>query len=268
MSAKVKKLADHAKKNKIKSVINGFKLIEIEPLTDNQEKAFDYWEDNYNLVLRGSAGTGKTFLACFLAMSEFDYNDNLEQVVIIRSAVPSRDLGFMGGKRERDKIKEYERTYIRIFSHLYERNDAFNQLFQRQIVKFISTSFLRGDEFANAIVIVDEFQNMNDHELNTILTRIGDNCRLILCGDELQCDFTRRHEDLPCSNILNILEKMTSVKTVNFTVSDIVRSGFCREYLIARQNYFLYKDHDPNTTRANHQVPQMPIRYGQAESCT
>lgn len=216
-------------------------LPSVEPRTERQQKCFDYWDDEYHLIMRGLPGTGKTFLALYFAISDLLEYDDIDQVVVIRSAVASRDLGFMGGKRERDKMKEFERPYLRVCNTLFRREDAWNQMSQRGLIRFISTSFLRGDEFNNAVVILDEFQNLSSHELHTVMTRIGENTRLILCGDEYQTDL-RYQQSLPCLDTLNILESMGTVKSVTFEVEDIQRSGFVKDYILARMKYLGNKE--------------------------
>jgi len=229
---------------------------EVTPLTKNQEEVFRLWDEGQNLLLRGFPGTGKTFLGLYLALREFEQDEDIEQIVIIRSAVPSRSMGFMGGKREKDKLKEYERPYLRLCNQLYGgREDAWSQLQAKGVVRFISTSFLRGDEFNNAVVLVDEFQNLSNHEIHTVMTRIGDNTSLILMGDEFQTDlYTDADRELPCKKLIEIIGMMNSFSTVSFTISDVVRSGLVKEYLLACNQY-----HNRGLFRGTnvHEVPKV-----------
>lgn len=216
-----------------------FDLTRVKPKTDNQEKAFQGFYNDKHLFLHGTAGTGKTFIALYLALQDI-HKGNIDQnkVFIVRSTVPSRDMGFLPGN-QKEKMKVYEQPYYAIASELYGRGDAYDILKQKNIVDFISTSFVRGTTLSDCFVIVDECQNMNFGELNTIITRAGENARFIFCGDFKQDDLTseRYKEESGIVHFMNIIKKIRSFEFVDFTREDIVRSALVREYIIASEEY-------------------------------
>jgi len=213
-----------AKRNRLIQAAN-LSLQEIEPLTQNQLKTF---ESDKHLVLHGVAGTGKTFISCYLAFDDILKNDK-EKLVIIRSAVPTRDIGFLPGN-EKEKASVYEEPYKDICIELFQRGDAYEILKTKHLVHFMTTSFIRGITLRDAVVLVDECQNMNLHELDSIITRIGENCRVIFCGDFRQADLV----DNGLSPFIRILKAMNEFDLVEFGTVDIVRSEFVKKYIIAR----------------------------------
>ena len=209
---------------------------DVQPMTDNQGVAFDSWDEGSNLMLHGIAGTGKTFLALYFSLKEvMSKNTHYKKVFIIRSVVPTRDIGFLPGS-QKDKMKVYEAPYYDIASKLFKRGDAYEILKQRNNVEFISTSFLRGSTFDDCILVVDEVQNMSDQELHTVMTRVGENCRIIFCGDVKQDDLTseRKKEMSGLRSFMGVIKKMKEFDFVEFEASDIVRSKLVKSYIIER----------------------------------
>lgn len=205
---------------------NHFVLKEIEPLTKGQLKVF---ESEKNLMLHGCAGTGKTFISLYLALDDIEKN-NYSRITIIRSVVPTREMGFLPGT-EAEKSKVYEQPYIGIFQELFSRgDDPYGQLKQKGLVQFVTTSHVRGVTFQDSIIIVDECQNMTLHELDSIITRIGNNCRIIFCGDFFQSDLRTSG----INSFMNILKDMEEFDFIEFGISDIVRSNLVKSYLITK----------------------------------
>ena len=218
-----------------KRVLREDDLIEIVAETNNQAKAFDAFDNDKNLVLAGSAGTGKTFIALHMAFGEvLDPNTFYDRVIILRSVVPTRDIGFLPGNQD-EKINVYQDPYKSLCFELFETKDAFNLLEKEGKLVFETTSFIRGLTFDNAIIIVDEMQNMTGHELDTIITRIGDSCRIIFAGDFDQSDFHRKAEKRGLKDFLTILENSQHFVTVNFGWEDILRSGLVRDYIMTKE---------------------------------
>jgi phosphate starvation-inducible protein PhoH len=218
-------------KKKVKSP--PFSLKKVEAKTTNQSLTIDSFNRDFNLVLHGVAGTGKTFLSMWLAFKEVLAGKH-QRVIIVRSIVPSRDMGFLPGTAG-EKMAVYETPYQRICSELFGRGDAYEVLKQKKLVEFITTSHLRGTTLDDAIIIVEEIQNMNFEEISTILTRVGNNCQIILCGDIDQSDLYRNKYDTSgLIKIFDILELMESVSFIEFGTEDIVRSGFVKEFLTAK----------------------------------
>lgn len=210
-------------------------LIEFEPLTDHQKEVFDAFEKDYSLVLAGSAGTGKTFMAMALALEDvLDKNTGYEKVIIVRSIVPTRDIGFLPGNEE-EKKDAYTGPYRSICTELFEDPQAWEKLIASGHIQFLSTSFIRGTTLDNAIVIVDEMQNLNFHELDSVITRIGHNCRFIMCGDYYQSDFDREKDKTGILQFLEIVEQLKKFKIVEFGWEDIVRSDFVRDYIMTKE---------------------------------
>ena len=204
---------------------SGLTLHDIEPLTRNQVLAF---ESEKNMVLHGVAGTGKTFISCYLAFDDMIKN-LYKQLIIIRSAVPTRDIGFLPGS-EKEKASVYEEPYKDIAVELFQRGDAYEILKTKALVHFMTTSYLRGVTLKDAIIIVDECQNMSFHELDSIVTRVGENCRIIFCGDFRQADLQKNG----LQEFIRILKAMDQFDLIDFEIKDIVRSNFVRDYITAK----------------------------------
>ena len=211
-----------------------FKLRNVEPLTENQKLTFEQYDQGKNLLLHGIAGTGKSFLSIYLSLKTIlQDNSRYKKLVIVRSVVPTRDMGFLPGNNK-EKAKVYEAPYLAIFSELFERGDAYEYLKSKNIVDFISTSFIRGITINDSIIVVDEIANMTLHELDSVITRVGKNCKIIFCGDFRQSDFTREHERNGLTDFMRIIERMKSFSFVDFTEQDIVRSSMVKEYIIMK----------------------------------
>jgi len=200
-------------------------LQEIEPLTRNQVVAF---ESTKNLMLHGVAGTGKTFISSYLAFDDMT-KGIYEKLVIIRSAVPTRDIGFLPGN-EKEKSSVYEEPYKDICIELFQRGDAYEILKTKGLVHFMTTSFIRGVTLRNAVILIDECQNMSFHELDSIITRIGQGCRVLFCGDFRQADLQKNG----LKEFVRILKAMNEFDFIDFDIKDIVRSEFVKQYIIAK----------------------------------
>lgn len=213
---------------------NHFELRSISPLTVNQQKTFDSYRDGQNLILHGYAGTGKSFISLYLALEEvLEGKSVCDKVVIVRSVVPSRDMGFLPGN-VKEKIRVYEEPYKEICDDLFGRGDGYDILKMRGLVNFTTTSFLRGVTFKNAIVIVDELQNMTFPELDTVMTRMGDDSKILFCGDFRQTDLTNDKDKSGLISFINITKRMNKFAYIEFEKQDIVRSGLVRDYIIKR----------------------------------
>lgn len=206
------------------------------PITENQKLAVDAWDEGDNLILSGSAGTGKTFLAVSLALEDAldKETPEFDNVTIVRSIVPTRDIGFLPGNED-EKKQAYAAPYISILSELFQDKEAWMKLQASNNISFESTSFIRGTTFNNTIIIVDEMQNLTFHELDSVITRVGTNCKIIFCGDFHQSDFRFEDERNGLPVFLNILEQMKDFTTVNFDWKDIVRSGIVRDYIMTKE---------------------------------
>lgn len=219
---------------------NGLNLEYIEPMTENQKRVFDSYLSGKNVMCHGVAGTGKTFVASYLAIRDVLENyDDKQSLHIIRSVVPTRDMGFLPGS-QKEKAKAYEAPYYSIFSELFGRGDAYEVLKNQMKVNFTTTSFVRGLTFNDCIVIVDECQNMTYHELDSIITRLGDNSRLIFCGDFRQSDFKWDDERQGILDFMKIIRKMNSFDFVEFEREDIVRSSLVKEYICTKLDLGLH----------------------------
>jgi phosphate starvation-inducible protein PhoH len=211
-----------------------FKLKNVEPLTENQKLTFEYYDNGKNLLLHGIAGTGKSFLSIYLSLRTIlSETSRYKKLIIVRSVVPTRDMGFLPGNNK-EKAKVYEAPYQAIFTELFERGDAYEYLKNKNMVDFISTSFIRGITINDAIIVVDEIANMTLHELDSVITRVGKNCKIVFCGDFRQSDFTKEHERNGLTDFMRIIERMKSFSFVDFTEQDIVRSSMVKEYIIMK----------------------------------
>ena len=213
-------------------------LVKVKPITDNQKVVFEEYKKDKNLFLHGAAGTGKTFISLYLALQNvLDTESPYDTVYIVRSAVPTREIGFLPGDEE-DKTALYQIPYQNMVQFMFEQasDSAFSMLYDRLKVQgsvmFLTTSFLRGITLDNAIIIVDECQNLNFHELDTIMTRVGQDSKIIFSGDYFQTDLQKNGEKEGLGSFMSIIEAMEEFSTIEFTIGDIVRSGLVRSYLI------------------------------------
>jgi len=235
--------ASRSKKSSEAKIDASFSLARIEPITEAQKDVVESFNEGFNLVLMGSAGTGKTFLSLFLALNDIirGKGERPSKIIIIRSIVSTRDIGFLPGTL-REKMAVYEEPYKGIFSELFKRGDAWEILKTKGIVEFCSTSYLRGTTLNNTYIVLDEFQNCNYEEIRTIITRVGKNSRLIFCGDTKQNDLYRNKYDVSgMQEIVNIIEKMKEFDIVDFEISDIVRSDLVKSFIVAEEEYLTSK---------------------------
>ena len=224
-----------SKKNK---EINHSNLVTIKSITDNQKVVFDSWKKDKNQFLFGAAGTGKTFISLYLALRDvLDLKKSYDKVVLVRSLIPTREIGFLPGDEE-DKAALYQIPYQNMVQFMFEMqneqqfNNLYDKLKGQGTLYFLSTSFLRGLTFDNTVIIVDECQNLNFHELDTIITRVGQDSKIVFCGDFDQTDLVKQNERNGLHDFLRILTEMEEFNCTEFTIGDIVRSGFVRSYLI------------------------------------
>ena len=229
-----------ARQTKKKKALGNEYLLDIEPLTDNQRKLFDAYAEGKHLVAYGCAGTGKTFITLYNALREvLDERTPYEKVYIVRSLVPTREIGFLPGSHD-DKADIYQIPYKNMVKYMFQMPSdvdfemLYGNLKAQETIKFWSTSFLRGVTLDNCIVLVDEFANLNFHELDSIITRVGENCKIMFCGDATQSDLVKTSEKNGIVDFMSVLRKMDSFDIIEFGVDDIVRSGLVRQYLIAK----------------------------------
>tara|TARA_B110000444_G_C18799177_1_gene576504 strand:+ start:850 stop:1515 length:666 start_codon:yes stop_codon:yes gene_type:complete len=210
-------------------------LLEFGPITTNQEIVFERWDDGDNLVLSGSAGTGKTFLAMYLGFEEVLDREKLkDRLIIIRSMVPVREMGFLPGSAE-EKKEVYTVPYKNICTELFGDKASYNKMINTGQILFESTSFIRGATFDNCVIIIDEMQNLSFHELDSVITRVGNNCRVIFSGDYKQSDFQTTRDKDGLIKFLSIMEQLKNFSTVEFGWDDIVRSDFVRDYIMTKE---------------------------------
>lgn len=225
---------------KRKKPLNGEYLIDIDPLTDNQKKLFDSYAEQKHLVAYGCAGTGKTFITLYNALREvLDEKTPYEKIYLVRSLVATREIGFLPGSYD-DKSDIYQIPYKNMVKYMFQMPSdvdfemLYGNLKSQETIKFWSTSFLRGTTLDNSIIIVDEFQNMSYHELDSIITRVGENSKIMFCGDASQSDLQKTNERNGIIDFMTVLRKMPSFDIIEFGIEDVIRSGLVKEYLIAK----------------------------------
>jgi len=215
---------------------HGLEMKNIQPLTAKQKDMFDAYHDGSNIMAHGIAGTGKTFLAMKLALEEiFSGLSSYKKVIIVRSVVPTRDIGFLPGT-EQQKAEVYEAPYVQICTELFGRGDSYALLKHKFLIEFVSTSYIRGTTINDAIVIVDEMQNLNFHELDSIITRLGKNSKIVFCGDFRQSDLSKEKEKDGLKNFMTIIQKMKMFEFIEFEKQDIVRSPLVKSYIITKSD--------------------------------
>ena len=229
-----------AKQMKRKKPINTDMMRDIEPLTDNQKKLFESYKNGKNLVAYGAAGTGKTFITLYNALREaLDPTTPYDKIYIVRSLVATREIGFLPGDHD-DKSFLYQIPYKNMVKYMFELPSAadfemlYGNLKAQETISFWSTSFIRGTTFDRAIILVDEFQNLNFHELDSIMTRVGENTKIMFCGDATQSDLIKQNERNGIIDFMRVLRLMSSVDIIEFGVEDIVRSGLVKEFILAK----------------------------------
>ena len=231
------------KQLKRKKPVNSDVMVDIKPLTKSQEKVFEEYKNGKNIFAYGAAGTGKTFIALYLALREvLDQMSPYENVYIVRSLVSTREIGFLPGDHE-DKSFLYQIPYKHMVKYMFEMADdnefemLYGALKGQETIKFWSTSFIRGTTLDNSIILVDEMQNLNFHELDSIITRVGENSKILFCGDASQSDLTKTNERNGILDFMKIIRAMEDdFASIEFGLEDIVRSGLVRKYLFAKMS--------------------------------
>ena len=225
---------------KRKKPISADYLVNIEPLTENQRKLFEAYEEGKHLVAYGAAGTGKTFITLYNALRDvFDETTPYEQIYVVRSLVATREIGFLPGDHD-DKSALYQIPYKNMVKYMFQMpSDAdfemlYGNLKAQETISFWSTSFIRGTTLDNCIIIVDELENLNFHELDSIITRVGENTKILFCGDASQSDLIRQNEKNGVVDFMKILRQMPSFDIIEFEVADVIRSGLIKEYIITK----------------------------------
>ena len=225
---------------KRKKPINADMLRDIDPLTENQQKLFESYSEGKNIIAYGAAGTGKTFITLYNALCDvLDPSTPYQKIYIVRSLVSTREIGFLPGDHE-DKSTLYQIPYKNMVKYMFELPSAadfemlYGNLKAQETISFWSTSFIRGTTFDRAIIIVDEFQNLNFHELDSIMTRVGENTKIMFCGDATQTDLIKQNERNGIVDFMRVLRIMSSIDIIEFGVEDIVRSGLVKEFILAK----------------------------------
>lgn len=206
----------------------------IKPLTPTQNDMFHAWYNDKHICTHGSAGTGKTFLALYLAINQI-LEKRQNRIIIVRSAVPTREVGYLPGNLA-EKLAEYETPYSDIMWELVDRKSTYQDMKDAGLIEFTSTSFIRGLTWDNAIVIIDEGENMTFHEIDSIMTRIGKNSRIIFTGDIKQTDLDGKKSGKPgIQEALKVFGNMKEFEIIKFTKDDIVRSEFVKSWIVASE---------------------------------
>lgn len=211
----------------------GMVLREVSPLNESQRDVFDAYGEQFNLFLYGVAGTGKTYLGLYLGLRDVVARA-YDRLVVVRSAVAARDIGHLPGTAA-EKMAAYETPYVPMVASLFGRKDAYQTLVQKGLLEFVSTSYMRGITLDNCVIVADEIQNCTFQELDTLITRVGKRCRVVLCGDLLQTDLLRSRNDVTgFGTFFDIVSDMPEFDSVEFGPEDIVRSGLVKSYILAK----------------------------------
>ena len=228
------------KQMKRKKPLSAGYLVDIGPITENQKILFKSYSEGKHLIAYGAAGTGKTFVTLYNAIKDvLDETTPYERIYIVRSLVATREIGFLPGDHE-DKSDIYQVPYKHMVKYMFQMpSDAdfemlYGNLKSQDTIKFWSTSFLRGTTLDHSIILVDEFQNLNFHELDSIITRVGENSKIMFCGDATQSDLVKTNDRNGIVDFMNVLRKMPSFDIIEFGIDDIVRSGLVKEYIVAK----------------------------------
>ncbi len=211
-----------------------YNLKTIKAITINQAKTFSEYEKGQHLFLHGCAGTGKSFVSLYLALKDVLISQKYDHILIIRSAVPTRQQGFLPGSLKQ-KQEVYEAPYEIICNDLLQSHTGYKTLKSRNVLEFTSTSYIRGITIENTIIIVDEASNCSFHELDSLITRLGENSRIIFCGDFKQTDLSSDEEQSGFIKFMDIMKAIKTVSFIEFGIEDIVRSKFVKEYITIKE---------------------------------
>jgi len=229
-----------AKQMRRKKPYNSDMMVDVQPITTNQKHAFTSYQEGKNLFLYGAAGTGKTFITLYQALKQvLDPLTPYNKVVLVRSLVSTREIGFLPGDHE-DKAALYQIPYKNMVKYMFElpTDNEFEMLWgnlkAQESVTFWSTSFIRGTTLDNSIVIVDESQNLNFHELDSIITRVGEDTKIMFCGDVAQTDLIKTNEKNGILDFQKIITRMPEFDLIEFGMDDIVRSGLVKSYITSK----------------------------------
>lgn len=214
-------------------------LQKMHPLTENQAKLFESYENGKNILAHGSPGTGKTHVLLYNALKDvLNERTPYDKIILLRSTVQSLDIGFVPGSVN-EKIAPFESPYKHMVKSMFELSteEEFEMIYgllkSEKIIDFMCVSFLRGTTFDNCILIVDECQNMNYHQLSTVITRVGQDSKIFFAGDSRQSDLTKQSERKGFIDFAKVLERMESFDLIKFEIEDVVRSGIVKQFLIA-----------------------------------
>ncbi len=198
---------------------------------DSYDVALD---DPHTYVTSNGLIHHNTFIAAYKALEEVMSKDNpFKQVVIVRSAVQTRDVGFLPGSLE-EKNEIYQLPYIEICTTLFGRSDAYQRLVEQGVIRFITTTAIRGISIDDSVIVVDECQSMSWHELSTVVTRVGHRSKIIFSGDRGQNDLIKsKYDQSGLGQFLNVSRTMSAFQEVIFTPDDIIRSSLTRDFIIA-----------------------------------
>lgn len=231
----IKSTSRKVKRKPVGQKIDNLGVNKIVPKTEPQIQMLRSFLEGFNIIATGSAGTGKSYIASYLALDAL-FRKEVDKIVVVRSAVPTRDMGFLPGSIQ-EKTEIYTIPYKQIFNELCGNGTAWDVLLKKGMTEFITTSYVRGITLNNSVVIVDESQNMSFHELDSIITRMGENTRIFICGDTKQCDLTSKKEKSGLDDFVTVASQMTKYfDTVNFTRNDIVRSSLVKEWIMTKED--------------------------------
>jgi predicted ribonuclease YlaK len=214
----------------------------VEPLTDNQKKLFEYYDQGKNIFAHGVPGSGKTFILLYKALEQvLDESTPYEKIYIVRSLVQTREIGFLPGNEE-DKKSLFEIPYKNMVKYMFNMPDdpsfemLYSNLKSQGTISFWCTSFIRGVTLNNSIIIVDEAQNCSAHECFSVISRCGLDTKIMFAGDIEQSDLVKASEKTGIIDFLRIIDVMPSFEKIEFEVEDIVRSPLVKEFVLAKKS--------------------------------
>lgn len=205
-------------KEKINNIIT--ENVKLKAKNDSQLRLLKSMKENQITICNGVAGSGKTICSIFMALNLLkDRGNNYQKIFLVKSVttLKGEEIGFLKGDL-REKIDPFMESFKNNASKLF-KNTNVNSLFETSIIKFLPLAYIRGTNLDNCIVILDELQNVSIDNARTLMTRIGENCKIICLGDSNQIDLKNK-KDSSLDVVFNIFNNVDDIGCILMDIND------------------------------------------------